>query len=146
MGKKRRPGDVRYPPAPRQQNQTDSVLIERRQSFSGPIPPPALIQGWEQYVPNAGERVFAMAEAEAKHRHTIEQAEQRRLAQDDHADQVVRKRAQVFAFIFLMSLFGAGVAFAFLGKPIEGVVTLVGLAASVIGYFKVGKKALKESN
>lgn len=36
--------------------------------FSGPIPPPSIIKGYEDILPGTAERIVAMAENQAKHR------------------------------------------------------------------------------
>lgn len=45
-----------------------------RQVFSGPLPPPNVLAGYNNVVPNAAERIVAMAESEQKHRHAVEAA------------------------------------------------------------------------
>ena len=37
-------------------------------TFSGPLPPPALLQGYENIKPGFAERIVQMAEGEANHR------------------------------------------------------------------------------
>lgn len=44
----------------------------QQQTFAGPMPPPAILQGYEAIVPGAAERILAMAEADTKHQHAIE--------------------------------------------------------------------------
>jgi uncharacterized membrane protein len=48
------------------------ALIQRQQHFTGPLPPPDLLAGYEQVLPGAAERIFAMAEGQAKHRQALE--------------------------------------------------------------------------
>jgi len=42
------------------------------QQFSGPIPPPAILSGYDSIVPGAAERILKMAEADASHQREIE--------------------------------------------------------------------------
>jgi hypothetical protein len=42
------------------------------QSWHGPLPPPAALEHFERIVPGAAQRLIDMAEAEQKHRHSIE--------------------------------------------------------------------------
>lgn len=44
-----------------------SVAI-RAASFKGPLPPPGMFSGYEETLPGAAERLFAMAEREQDHR------------------------------------------------------------------------------
>ena len=41
-------------------------------SFSGPIPPPAILAGYENIHKGAADRIIKMAEDQLSHRHTIE--------------------------------------------------------------------------
>ena len=40
--------------------------------FSGPLPPPNIIKGYEDILPGAADRILSMAENQAKHRQEIE--------------------------------------------------------------------------
>lgn len=49
------------------------IAIETvRSEFSGPIPPPNIIKGYEQILPGSAERLIAMAERQAAHRQEME--------------------------------------------------------------------------
>lgn len=41
-------------------------------SFSGPLPPPQILEEYNRIVPRSAERIIAMAEAQANHRRRIE--------------------------------------------------------------------------
>jgi len=41
-------------------------------SFSGPLPHPDVLRGFESVQPGAAERIIKMAENEAQHRHVLE--------------------------------------------------------------------------
>lgn len=40
--------------------------------YSGPLPPPAVLQRYDQVVPGAAERILRMAEGQSKHRQELE--------------------------------------------------------------------------
>lgn len=40
--------------------------------FSGPIPPPSIISGYEETLPGAADRILAMAEKQSEHRQNME--------------------------------------------------------------------------
>lgn len=42
-------------------------------SFSGPIPPPEIIRGYDEVVPGAAERIISMAERQSEHRQKMEE-------------------------------------------------------------------------
>jgi uncharacterized membrane protein len=41
-------------------------------SFSGPLPPPALLAKYNEVIPNGAERIMAMAERQSAHREFLE--------------------------------------------------------------------------
>jgi len=41
---------------------------------AGPIPPPEILQHYEQIIPGAAERILVMAEEDAKHEHALEKS------------------------------------------------------------------------
>ena len=46
----------------------------QRTTWQGPIPPPDILQGYEDIVPGAAERLLQMAEAQSAHRIQLEKA------------------------------------------------------------------------
>lgn len=63
--------------------QVKRVIAEVIQSeFSGPIPPPNIIAGYENVVPGAADRIITMAETQAKHRQALETIEVKAEARD----------------------------------------------------------------
>lgn len=53
--------------------------------FSGPLPPPSIIQGYENVIPGAAERILAMAEKQSEHRQLME----RTMIQSDSRDSLL---------------------------------------------------------
>lgn len=50
------------------------VVAEVIQSeFSGPIPPPSIIKGYEEVVPGSADRIIKMAEKQSEHRQQMEE-------------------------------------------------------------------------
>ena len=56
------------PARPVQQNQ----LIAQAQMFSGPLPPPEVLQRYNETLPGSAERILSMAEQQATHRRKLE--------------------------------------------------------------------------
>lgn len=48
-------------------------IVESTVSHSGPVPPPAMIKQYDDILPGAAERIFAMAEREQAHLHEMDQ-------------------------------------------------------------------------
>lgn len=65
-------------------------------AWSGPLPPPVVLEQFNQVVENGAERIFAAWEGETEHRHKMEEYDLRALTMEG----VIGK---VFAFIFVIS-------------------------------------------
>lgn len=48
------------------------VVVEAMSEFSGPIPPPNIIKGYEEVLPGAADRIIRMAENQSEHRQQME--------------------------------------------------------------------------
>lgn len=46
--------------------------IKAQSFFSGPLPPPAVLKNYDEALPGAAERIFALTEKEQSHRHQWE--------------------------------------------------------------------------
>jgi uncharacterized membrane protein len=116
-------------------------LSVSQQSFSGPIPPPSLLEGYESILPGAAERILALAESEAQHRRDIERQVTRaniRLAKGEHYQVYL---GQVLAFLLALVFIGGGVFLIHGGKSIVGsFFSAAALIAIVAAFLKKGGK------
>ena len=48
------------------------LSIIRQSSFSGPLPPPQILEKYESIVPGSADRIIGMAEKQSEHRRSIE--------------------------------------------------------------------------
>lgn len=55
-------------PAPEQESSSVSGMI----SYSGPLPPPGMLAGYDDICPGAADRIIGMAEKEQLHRHDMD--------------------------------------------------------------------------
>ena len=53
-------------------SESNQVTLQLSGRFSGPLPPPSLLQEYENILPGMAERLVATFEKEANHRHTVE--------------------------------------------------------------------------
>ncbi len=112
---------------------TSGEVVHQSASFEGPMPPPAILEGYERLVPGAAERILAMAESDTKHQHSIELAALRAMENEV-------KRGQIFAFVIGLAALLASMFALYMGSPtvagIIGGTTVVGLvSAFIIGRF-----------
>ncbi len=97
--------------------------------FSGPIPPPDLLDGYNQIIPDAAERILAMAEKQQAASISIAKRES-----------LIPVLGQVFAFfLFFLGLAG-GLLLAYLGKSMEGLATFMGtILTGIVVFFRATK-------
>ena len=127
--KKANPG----PPA-----QLGSVrTISKTAMFSGPLPPPEILIGYNDVVQNGGERIIIMAEKQQNHRMALEKYV---LEQDSkRAD-----RGLILGFILAILIFSGGVIIVLSGKDIAGLSVVFVSMASLIGLFIRTQQLRKE--
>lgn len=111
--------------------------------FSGPLPPPNIIKGYEDILPGAADRILSMAENQAKHRQEIE----KKMVDSEARDGFL---GICFAFILGISCIFAGVIIAFLVPQSSGAIagSIFGVAgiSSIIATFIKGTRAEKNKD
>lgn len=48
----------------------ERIIASKEEFFSGPIPHPSIVEGYEKILPGAADRILAMAEKEGEFRHS----------------------------------------------------------------------------
>lgn len=89
MAKRKSNHPARQPQQKQQNNQESRKLAHIKAEFSGPVPHPSILQGYDNIIPGAAERILKMAEQDAAHQREIE-----KLALTSAVSEV--KRGQVF--------------------------------------------------
>lgn len=56
----------------KQVKQVKRVVTEVMSEFSGPMPPPSILKGYEEILPGAADRILSMAERQSEHRQQME--------------------------------------------------------------------------
>ena len=101
----------------------------QQSTFSGPMPPPSVLEGYELLVPGAAERILKMAESDAKHQQEIEFAALRVMESEG-------KRGQHYGFIIGLAALGTSIIALHMGSAavagIIGGTTVVGLVSVFI--------------
>lgn len=118
---------------------TEKVSIERLESFSGPLPHPALFAHYDQVQPGFAERIMRMTEKQLDHQISIEQGE---LAlRQKIADAEIRNftRAQWFTFVLVVAFLALAGVSLFRGQELGA--AAAGLAAlATIAYALRGRR------
>lgn len=136
---------------PVQRGELVQVLRTIQIQHSGPLPTPAMLQQYNDVIPNGAERIMAMAEREQGHRHELERRDQKLMELSEQHEFQITQRGQLLAFGICLAVLAAAIVLAVAGHPTVAAVLvgldLVGLAAVfVVGrYFPNRSQAQDES-
>lgn len=141
MGKNKRRSTVQHhnPPS----SSIKHLQVAQVSSFSGPLPPPSLLQGYEDIQPGFAERIVIMAEGESKHRREQEEKALNADIKLNHKDFTERRVGQCMAFSIVLIMAGFGAYLALHGKELAGSVFGGPAIVSIIGAFLQKKEQKK---
>jgi uncharacterized membrane protein len=114
------------------QRQQQMMQVSAQYSFSGPLPPPEVLAKYNQALPGAAERILAMAEAQSKHRQSVE-------TNVVNSNVFVQKVGPFLGFIVAMTAVVGGIFLVLKGKDGYGLAAIIGALASLAGVFIYGK-------
>ena len=124
-------------------------LIEREvrsylRSYEGPLPSPEAFASYEQTAPGAANRILQLAEDEAQHRRSEDQAdgEHIRMLQDFEAKQDAKRQNQglISGGIMGTVITVAAIVIALLGDTIAATVIITSTVGSVTGIYVLGSR------
>jgi uncharacterized membrane protein len=121
----RRPTPPRNPP-PQQPN--GQVARVESQSWAGPLPPPAILEGFNQVTENGAERIFQQWELETAHRRKMEERDFRWSVAEGFF-------GKTLAFIFVVLALGLAAYAVFMGANWLAAFLAAGTIASVVAAF-----------
>jgi uncharacterized membrane protein len=123
-------------------------VTEMRSMFSGPVPPPELLAGYEKVLPGMADRILTMAEKEGDHRRAMERLSMEtqstcnlRLV-ESHVNDV--KRGQEYALIVAISALLTGGVVTVMGQPIVGGLLGTGGLIGLVSAFINGRKSANQ--
>ena len=134
----RAPDELGQPQPPAQ------LIRHLEQSFQGPLPSPEAFASYEQTVPGAGDRILRLAEEEAQHRRSEEQADGvhiRRL-QDFEVRQAAKRQnwGLIVGGIMGTVITIAAIAIALLGNTVAAGIIITTTVVSVTGIYVLGSR------
>lgn len=113
-------------------------------SVSGPLPPPFILEQYDQIVPGAAERIIAMAEKQAAHRQAMEKKLLEAEIRDLKSQRAEARLGQVFGLVIgvVAILSGAVVATVSVGTAgqISGGLIGAGGVVGLVSVFVLGRK------
>ncbi|MBM4031486.1 MAG: DUF2335 domain-containing protein [Planctomycetes bacterium] len=124
------------------------LLARVTQFFSGPLPPPMILQAYDRLVPGAAKEMHEPALARARHHMDMDRKALDAQAQDQQAARTQFRRGQNYAFVLSLFLIACGTAIIVLGHDEAGagiiVANLVGLVLAFIWGRKPGASSRQE--
>lgn len=121
------------PPQPTPTQQLMARFGVSLQQFSGPLPPPEILEKYNAVEPGFANRIMAMAEEQSRHRQNMERMVIDRRTRHEG-------RAQVLAFVLALAIGGGAVWLISIGKSLEGLGTIVAELTAFAGVFIYGKR------
>lgn len=113
--------------------------ITKITAFSGPIPPPELLRGYEEILPGAADRIISMSEKQLNHRTSMES-----IVVNSTLSQ--KNTGMILGFLIVLVILGIVVLLIFKGHiglaALLGTTTLLGVA----GIFVLGVKPSKSNS
>ena len=126
-------------PTEKKTQQISQIIRVSQESFSGPIPHPKIVEGYKNLIPNAPERILTMAEKEQQHRIEVENEMLSQNKTNIRNSKNANLISQIFAFILILILIGAGTTLTLLGHHAVGITIFGTTILGIAGVFVTGK-------
>ncbi|MFS1663361.1 DUF2335 domain-containing protein [Streptococcus sp. zg-JUN1979] len=114
-----------------------NMLISEQVTYKGPIPPPSLLQQFDNIIPDGADRIMKMAEAQSGHRIEMEKLVVKANNRDSFAGVLFGGTIGVVAILGSIWLIAND-------KNIQGFILLIGTLASLISVYLKGNMSDKE--
>ena len=113
------------------------IAMRRSITYSGPLPHPSMLREYDNIIPNGAERIFNMAENQAKHRQSLEKHVVKSNSRDSFSG--------IFsAFILSMFTIACGTYCVVSGFSVAGVLLGGAGLASLVGTFIYGTRSERQ--
>jgi len=112
--------------------------IEHHVEFSGPIPPPAILERYEKILPGSAERILSMAEKQSTHRQMME----KRIIFSETSQ---AKVGMFLAFIIVIAALVIGGYLSLNNRPVNGLISLITAIGVIVASF-VFKRSSEKKN
>jgi len=124
---------------PVKQSATVPVSGQQTLHYSGPLPPPAAIKGYEEVLPGAADRILVMAEENQKHQIATQTKNQDHLIEMNLKNQQVLQKyallGLIFGFVIALSGIVGGCFLAYHDKTKSGLTAIITTVGAIIAAF-----------
>ncbi len=107
--------------------------------WSGPLPPPEILSGYDQAVSDGAERVFRMAEGQSEHRRRIEN-------RASWTESFLRIAGWASATVIGIIAVGGSLYLIYEGRTISGLAALLMSVAVLVSAFQGQKRRLEQKS
>ena len=121
----------------RNDNGMREILLQKQEQYSGIIPHPSIVEGYERNCPGATDRILAMTENQLKCNQELAKMEQENI--NECRKEALRaeienvKRGQILGFILILIMLLGGFILVILGKDAGGYASIVASIMLSIG-------------
>lgn len=116
---------------------TEQTIIAEQEIYEGQLPHPRHLEAFEQVLPGAAERIFALTERQQEMAHSVTRADQefrQKLLETSERDNVSKRRTAFSALaICLITTLGLAYLQAYTAASIVGGSTVVAIVTSFLG-------------
>ena len=119
-------------PQPVQHQKPTTVSASISTSYQGPLPPPEMLERYNQVLPNGADRIVSMAESQMRHRHGLESIV-------INGNVKAQSRTQLFAFLLGVLAIGGGIGLIAFNKSTQGLVAVITALTAYSGVFIYGR-------
>ncbi len=120
-----------FDPATQQELGPFSVVMQELW-FSGPLPAPQMLEGYDRVLPGLARRIVERWERESDHRQQMEKAVVRSRIS-------IQSRGQIIGAIISVIVLVAGIVFVATGRDTTGLVAILAPLAVLVGAFVYGE-------
>ncbi len=114
--------------------QQDSKLTLTREEFSGPIPPPVVLEQYKNILPSAPDRIIIMAEKQQNHEHVA-------IIQALTGEVALKNKGQLYGFLFIVLISFLSAYALFLGYEKFAIMGMIFVAVPLVKVFILGSKS-----
>ena len=143
---------VRKSKSPMSNNDKKEVIVKQKhiKNYSGIIPHPEIVEGYERNCPGATDRILAMTENQLKSSQEIELSEQNNINECRltilKSDIEYNKRGQIFGFILLFTMIIGGFVLVYIGREVGGYGAIIGSITIAIASVIWNKQKNKDKS
>lgn len=114
-------------------------------AFSGPLPPPQVLDGYDRLITDGADRIMAMAEREQSHRHKHDDKNSDRVDLLVDNDITLSQRGQLGGMAVMFLLVIGALVFAYLDRLPVALATFLGGVAVQVGSWVLNRSARSQA-